>query len=190
MKLWVGLALTLAALVTPAVERGGVVAVQRGRGLDERALKLPLLRGGEPCPVSPGTIGTVPAQSHIFGGDPWYGRGPVYFNWTSAHSPGTDSARFMFAGPPIENGLHRAKTPWVASPSYAGPILIRAQSLDARRIPVRFDNLAERREMNAPNQPAPLWSFWASSLYIPGPGCYGVQIDTSAGTDVVIFEIV
>jgi len=39
---------------------------------------------------------------------------------------------------------------------------------------------------NAPH--ATLWSFWPSWMWVPGPGCYGVQLDTLSGTDVVVFQ--
>jgi hypothetical protein len=94
---------------------------------------------------------------------------------------------------PREGNAHRAKTPSVAVPSYSGPILIRGLALDASRRALLFSATGagprNGLELQAPQAPAPsLWSFWASSMWVPGPGCYGVQIDTLGATDVVVFE--
>jgi len=32
------------------------------------------------------------------------------------------------------------------------------------------------------------WSFWPTSMYVPRPGCYGVQIDTPQGMYIVVFS--
>jgi hypothetical protein len=95
---------------------------------------------------------------------------------------------------PHEHSAYRAKTPWVSKPDYSGPTLIRGRRLDEERgSRLRFTSsgskINERLELDAPSpekEPAH-WSFWPTSMYVPGPGCYSVQIDTAQGTDVVIF---
>ena len=176
------------AFLCPAV----VVAQTVEESLKHRPMSLPTLAPGESCPVTTGSLGTVPRQRHIFGGALWFGAGPVYFALAWKDSPG-DDATFALEPVPREGDAHRAKTPWVASPSYSGPILVRGSAIDAGRRVLRFDATGEgprnTLELKAPRAPLPsLWSFWPSAMWIPGPGCYGVQIDTLEATDVVVFE--
>lgn len=160
--------------------------------LERRPLTLPRLHPGDACPITTGARDTVPHQPHIFGASGvWFGSGPVYFSlaWKASSD---NNATFALKPVPHEGHAYRAKTPWVSVPSYAGPILIRGQSLDGRR-PLRFDATgagpADKLLLQAPQAPAPsLWSFWPSSMWVPAAGCYGVQIDSLSGTEKVVFE--
>ena len=173
-----------------------------------RPLALPALEGTRSCPI---TIGTraVPPSPRIFGGPFWWGTGPAYVGllWTS-----TDQARFDLARIPIENGMRRAKTAFVADPSYTGVIEIRGRSLSGDRRPLTFGQggtpegelmrlMAPHVMLDAgfvngggPGRPAPPvaaggeWSFWPASTWIPGPGCYGIQLDTVQRSSVIVFE--
>jgi len=154
-------------------------------------LTLPILKPSDDCPVTIGSGESVPPSPHIFGsGAIWFGRGPVFMNlaWKGDRLP---PARFGLSLIPLENGARRAKTPWVAEATFAGPIVIRGRSLRADAAPLSFDTPGETRlELLAPHgEPwVEAWSFWATSMYVPGPGCYGVQIDTREKSDTVIFE--
>jgi len=102
-------------------------------------------------------------------------------------------AQFSLSGVPVEGSARCAKTPWVAEPAFAGSIVIRGRSLRPDRAALSFGYDREptpRLELKAPGSrpSAHDWSFWATSMYVPGPGCYGVQIDTRDKTDIVIFE--
>ena len=116
----------------------------------------------------------------------------MYFALAWKESP-DDFATFSLALVPVDNDAHRAKTPWVSVPSYSGPILIRGRGLGANSKALLFSALGlepqERLKIQAPNAPSPsLWSFWGSSMWVPGAGCYGIQIDTLSRTEIVIFE--
>jgi hypothetical protein len=161
--------------------------------LAARPLSLPRVGAGDRCPTSSGSRTTVPEQHHIFAARGWwYGAGPVYvaLAWKDPADP---AASFALAPVPRESQGHRAKTPWVAAPKYAGPILIRGRALDASARVLRFSadgrSSDERLELQArPEGSTTQWSFWPSSMWVPGSGCYAVQIDTLAGSDVVVFE--
>ena len=163
--------------------------------LGERPLNLPVIHAGDRCPVSKGSHSSVPQVGYIFcSGCYWFGKGPVYLalSWQDGN---TDEATFKLDRVPHEYGAYRAKTPWVSKPDYSGPVLIRGRRLDEERgNKLRFTSsgskINERLELDAPipgNDPTH-WSFWPTSMYVPGPGCYGLQIDTAQGTDVVIFS--
>ena len=177
------------AVLCPAI----VVAQTVEESLKHRPVSLPTLAPGDSCPVTTGSVGTVPRQRHIFGGALWFGAGPVYLALAWKATPG-DDATFALEPVPREGDAHRAKTPWVAAPSYTGPILVRGSAIDASRRALRFDATGagprNALELKAPRAPAPgLWSFWPSAVYVPGPGCYAVQIDTLGATDVIVFEV-
>ena len=163
--------------------------------LDQRPLRLPLLRAGERCPTTTGSRDKVPHQEHIFGsGGFWFGNDPAFvgLGWKAADSL-DDRATFSLAPVPRVGKSASAKTMWVSEPSYSGPILIRGQALDAEEKPLEFRASSGGRGRSlylmAPNsRSATLWSFWPSYMYIPGPGCYGVQLDTLSGTTIVVFQ--
>ena len=160
--------------------------------LKQRPLTLPVIRTGDRCPVTQGSRESVPPAPYIFcAGCLWFGRGPVYFAW-SFHVNHVEDAVFSLDGVPLENSAYRAKTPWVSKPDYEGPILIRGRRLDGKgalRFRVAEPKPVEDLKLNAPSRTdSTRWSFWPSSMYLPGPGCYGVQVDTLRGTDIVIFS--
>lgn len=196
MTLRFRLIVIVVSLLSVVVPRGGTISAQNTNVGFDRPLRLPALGVGQACPVSVGTRNEVPAQSHIFGavsGQLWFGSGPVYFAWMWRKSAG-DSATFNLDRVPIENGARRAKTPWVSVPSYSGPIVIRGRALGPDGKAIRFGGSNtgpnDRLRLQAPNEPSPLWSFWPSSILVPGPGCYGLQIDTLSATDILVFEAI
>jgi hypothetical protein len=163
--------------------------------LDDRPLSLPSLRPDQPCPISTGRLDAVPSQPHIFGsGGFWFGGGPVFLGlfWKD---PDQRQAVFRLDPIPRDRNGYRAKTGWAIDVSYAGPILIRAHALSSEGTPLVFSasgrNPGFALHLAAPNiSPATLWSFWPSSMWVPGPGCYGLQLDTLSTSDLVVFEAI
>ena len=164
--------------------------------LKRRPLNLPVVHTGERCPMTEGDRDHVPHVGYIFcSGCFWFGKGPVFFalSWADQKS---DEARFALTGVPYEEHTYRAKTPWVSRADYEGPILIRGRRLDGGgggklRFSYNGLKLTEELGLDAParDRADPShWSFWPTSMYVPGAGCYGVQIDTNDGTDLIIFE--
>jgi hypothetical protein len=186
----------LLAVVLMTASLLAVVSAQNTPGLEgavapERRLTLPVLRANQPCPASIGLANRVLQTPHIFGGPWWFGDGPIYVDFPYGHG---DRASFSLTSVPAERGVHRVKTPWVADPSYSGPVEIRGRSLGADRQVLlfsssMFETPADRLRLQAPN-PASTgeWSFWPSGMFVPGPGCYGIQIDTARRTQIVAFE--
>ena len=171
-----------------------LIAGQHSSVLEHRPLTLPSIRPGDSCTIAVGSRGTVPNQNHIFGASgAWFGAGPVYVALPYRFTRDDNNATFSLDQVPLVDGVHRAKTPWVSVPSYSGAILIRGHAVDGSGRTLRFTaSSAGPRDslyLEAPQvRSAGLWSFWASSMLVPSPGCYGIQIDTLAGTDIVIFS--
>ena len=188
------LLVTLVAISISVVDWVGARLAAQVISPAARPLTLPALPSGAACPVSQGSRAVVPHASHIFGsGGVWFGDGPVYVNFAwkgDTHPP----ARFGIAPIPAAEGARRAKTPWTTEPAFAGTIVVRGRSLHANSGTLRFSSgtgaVGEILTMQAPlDRPSPAdWSFQATSIYIPGPGCYGLQIDTPQKTSVVVFE--
>jgi hypothetical protein len=165
--------------------------------LYRRPLKLPTLHRGQPCPVSKGSRDIVPHVGYIFCSECLYfGRGPAYFGLVPlflAH-PADNVAEMNLDHVFYRDGdAYSAKTPWVTRVDYKGPILARGQGLEGDgKLKFHFDSGSTRDlQLEAPvSADQSHWSFWPTSLIVPGPGCYGIQIDTAQGTDVVIFDAI
>lgn len=165
--------------------------------LYRRPLKLPTLHRGQPCPVSKGSRDTVPHVGYIFCSEClFFGRGPAYFALVPlflAH-PDDNVAEMNLDNVFYRDGdAYSAKTPFVTRVDYTGPVLARGQRLEGKgKLKFHFDSGSTRDlQLKAPvSVDQSLWSFWPTSLVIPGPGCYGLQIDTAQGTDVVIFDAI
>ncbi len=159
----------------------------------ERPLALPVLSAGESCPISTGSKKAIPPESEVFCAECfWFGSGPVYFAMT--YNNESAEATFSLDGVPYSENAYRAKTPWTSDPDYSGPIRIRGGQLDGTNEQrPSFSNQEETPadELLLTGYGGPsstLWPLWRSLMWVPGPGCYGVQIDTEDGTDIVIFE--
>lgn len=181
------------ALVVAALTAAGTLAAQQDHPVP---LSLPHLTPQQSCPVTNGSRDIVPRLDYIFGsGRVWFGKGPAYINlaWKGDLLP---PARFNFHNIPVSRGISvPAKTPITTEPGFTGTIVMQGQSLREPDVLLRFttdsgETVHDRLELESPHGgPAPgTWSFWAIGLVIPKAGCYGVQIDTSRGSDVIVFE--
>jgi len=154
-----------------------------------RPLHLPRLAPGATCPVS--TVDTRidwPAI-HIFGGS-GIGRGPVY-PATGPSSELTVAPDTQYGGPWLGTKLF-----WYVRPKYRGPVLIRGRQLDGTNL-LRFNGgTLPHRELRIHRFETVGWSGQPSgSRGVPSsiralvPGCYGVQIDGTRFSRIVIFRV-
>ena len=154
-----------------------------------RRLHVPRLAPGAGCPVSPVDPRVDWKQANIFGGS-GIGRGPVY--------PGLGgSGGHLNATPDIQYGGPWAggKVFWYVLPSYRGRVLIRGRRLDGpqslgfngRRLPARelrietYDTVSWGQPPGSRGIP--------SSVRVRTSGCYGVQIDGTTFSRVVVFTV-
>ena len=122
---------------------------------------------------------------NIFGGS-GTGRGPVY--------PGLGRAAGRLATDPDPSGWFRGKVFWYVKPSYKGRVLIRGRRLDAHGA-LRLDH-PRGTELRIPIHNGIDWSGRppgargeASDLFVHRGGCYGVQMDGTNFSRVVVFSI-
>lgn len=144
-----------------------------------RPLHLPRLQAGTKCPASGSRSGPV--------GGLLTGPGPVspVFADVLPLAP----ARGAFAG----SRWTGAKVLWVADATYAGPVLIRGRQLDGPRavgfgsgvVPLRELQLLRPGARSA-DEPTG-YREWPSYTRVPGPGCYGYQVDGTSFSTTIVF---
>lgn len=151
--------------------------------LRARTLQIASLGTGAPCPETGTSHIVVSGRTQ-----PVMGAGPVY-----ASAIALTPARI-------------SKIPWVADPSYTGPVLIRGRQMDgttpvllsasanhARGQPIirsiggeRFEFKRELDLLEAGAQTGAPWRFWPSTTFVATGGCYAWQVDTLAGHDIIV----
>ena len=154
-----------------------------------RPLHLPQLATGDACPVSPVDPRVDWEKNPIFG-QSGTGRGPVY------PGLGSSGGDLTIRGP-SRDGWFRGKVFWYVKPSYRKRALIRGRRLDAPG-PLRLEaSVAPRsspRELRIKRKTTVSWRGKPrrsrgvpSGVLIRTPGCYGVQIDGTRFSRIVVF---
>jgi hypothetical protein len=155
-----------------------------------RPLRLHRLAPGAVCPLSQIDPRTDWERVNIFGGS-GIGRGPVY--------PGLGgSGGRVYARPDVQYGGIWAggKVFWYVRASYQGRILIRGRRLDGpqwlrfngRRVPPRELRIGPHETVAWEGQP-PESRGVPSRVRVRAPGCYGVQIDGTTFSRIVVFSV-
>jgi len=155
-----------------------------------RPLHLSRLAPGVPCPDSRIDRRIDWRSVNMFGGS-GIGRGPVY--------PGLGgSGGLLYATRDVQYGGPWAggKVFWYVRPSYRGRVLIRGRRLDGpqwprfngRRLPPRELRIEPYDSVSWEGQPLGSRGV-PSSVRVRAPGCYGVQIDGTTFSRVVVFTV-
>jgi hypothetical protein len=153
-----------------------------------RPLHLPKIAAGAHCPISHVDRRVPWSRINIFGGT-GIGPGPVYPGLPSAFLMATRDQQY--GGP-----WFGEKVFWYVAPVYQGPVLIRGRRLDG---PQRMGfNGAKRAnaELRIARGQSVTWDGQPrgsrgvpSAVRVLKPGCYGVQIDGSAFSRIVVFRV-
>ncbi len=168
----------------------GAAGAGDGWGGLRRPLHLPRLEPGAACPVSRADARVAWTRVNIFGG-PGIGRGPVY--------PGLGSTYgLLHAGPDEQYGgpWYGEKVFWYVRPSYRGRVLIRGRRLDGtERLGFNGGRLADPELRILPydsvswkGQPTGSRGMASAVRALVG-GCYGIQIDGSSFSRVVVIRV-
>lgn len=170
---------------------------QLWEALGERPLELPSLTPGEPCPWQPPdrVIPELPEYS-----TPVLGADPIYLLWTW----GDDRLPFKnsLVEPKLE-GINLLMI-WAVAPEYDGPFLVRARRLDELAdVPFysiydsgpQTDLLGELRVgqdgiETYVTETGSGWRKMPTGMLIRSPGCYALQVDGLAFSNVIIIEAV
>ena len=189
---------------------GAVAQDIPGSPYSERPLNLPKLGPTGECPVSSGALGIVPpVDRYMFGGGGhFFGTGPVYLGLSWKPADRAEGRFELNARIPVTSEGYRLKTPWIMHPDYLGEALIRGAEIGSQEtLKVLFNENSQNPRTtesmilrSLPESTRQLraeaffldetWGFWPSSMILPEAGCYAIQIDTEAGSDIVVFEAI
>jgi hypothetical protein len=155
-----------------------------------RPLHLPQLAPGAACPVSSVDSRIDWAVLDVYGGS-GIGRGPVY-PATGPTAQLTVQTDTQHGGPWLTTKLF-----WYVRPRYRGPVLIRGRQLDGTH-PLGFNGgTLPRWELRIHIGETVDWTGRPSyGRGVPSniralvPGCYGVQIDGTRFSRVVVFRVI
>ena len=151
--------------------------------LRQRPLNLPTLAPGATCPA-----GSPRAVASWVG--PAIGAGPVY---SIGYGPGP-GAILRFGGTAEAGGWYLEKILWLAAPRASGPILVRGHQLDGPNA-VRFGDGATPAADLLLSDVSQVgvsgggfgWRNFVAYTRIRAAGCYAYQVDTAAGSEVMVF---
>lgn len=168
--------------------------------LESRPLHLPAVTPGAACPRTR----AVPLDA-VGKGTITLGRGPLY-----AVPVGMGNARMQLPGVigfearqfDASRHVYSIKSMWISSPRYRGRALIRGRQLDGRHRQVLFDYYVQPEgwqrgvhELRFKFHPDTYneasqrgWRFQVSGTLIPGPGCYGFQVDGYMFSYSIVFQ--
>ena len=165
----------------PGCPSGGVPMALR------RPMDLPHLKAGAHCPVS------APGRKVYRLEGPAIGAGPVY---AQSLGPFARAAVMPFVLP-SRVGLFGGSAwggqilKWIGAPSYHGPVLIRGRNLSGRdgfgfgagKIPLAEMDVPPGGPINPGG-----WRLWSGYARLRSPGCYGLQVDGTTFSEVIIFR--
>jgi hypothetical protein len=182
MRRFLPLAIVLAAAVLAPIVAAG--AGPNWEAL-ERPLHLPALGPGGRCPAS-ALAPQITGQKYGVGGA--LGPGPVY--------PILGRSGLVAYFRPVTGSWAGEKVLWFVLPDYTGPVLIRGRRLGGTQL-LRFDNgIKPATEIRIAPGETVTWTGQApgsrgrpSAVRVRVPGCYGVQIDGTSFSTVVVFPV-
>jgi hypothetical protein len=156
-----------------------------------RPLHLPRLMPGAKCPVSGVDQRVNWKPINIFGGS-GIGPGPVYPGLGGSAGQVTVMQDTQYGGPWLGGKLF-----WYVAPSYRGPVLIRGRQLDGthimrfngRKLPPPELRIHSYDSVGWDGQPVGSRGV-ASSIRVLTGGCYGVQLDGTRFSRVVVFRVI
>ena len=142
-----------------------------------RAIHLPTLAAGEPCPLS--DAGTRHGLAGALGADPPY---PLPFPQATL-----DLGRAK----PRRDGRWAYAVRWLAPPRFSGRALIRSRRLDRPGAVGLAESARGRRrfELKLSFARSRRWQTRGRGyVVVPSPGCYGFQVDGLEFSNTVVFQ--
>ncbi len=167
---------------TPNCPSGGVPAMLR------RRMRLPHLAARIRCPVS------APGRNVSRWTGVAIGPGPIYalsygpFGRTAILPFVLPSRAVLFGGSAWGGQVLK----WLGAPSYHGPVLIRGRKLTGRDGLGFNAGVVPQAEMDLPPDGVLYnsggWRQWPGYVRLRSPGCYGLQVDGTTFSEVIIFR--
>ena len=149
-----------------------------------RALALPSVEPGEPCPT---TVGSA-VSTAAFGGIA-LGEGSVRPLIAQEDRVGAQDGQLDLVS--SKHGWLLVKTLWFAARGYHGAVLIRGRQLDGSN-PVAFGVAPVLGDVQLP--PGQTinhvggYRTWPGATWLRAPGCYAWQVDTADASEIIVFQ--
>ena len=153
-----------------------------------QALQLPVvLPGIDPCPVSPQQVARN--LSPEFGSGPAVGTGPTYA-LMGEMTAGVLLYDHAYSESHNKDGWGYSKVLWIAKPEVTGNVLIRGRQIDGpNAIGFGMGEVPDsEQQWQVLSQSG--WASLPSETRIRAPGCYAYQVDSQAGSQVIVFQVV
>jgi hypothetical protein len=131
-----------------------------------RPLKLPTLSANGPCPVSATRDFASPPGQKL----PGYGSGP--------------GPLFLSGQTEYFSGVYALL---LVSPDYSGPVVVRGRELNGPT-GIPFQDAPKDGVVTIAPGPKGQWRSWGSQV-VGQAGCYGLQVEGTSFTEVIIFSI-
>ena len=125
------------------------------------------------------------ARSRLFGAR------PVFVRMTTDRGVGVLDMRFSAT----LNGLRGQKSPWIVTPDYEGPLLVRAWSLSGDATVMMSIVRNQQPELRIPaaklasRTDSTGWHGFPSSTWVSRPGCIAWQIDGRTFSRVIVARV-
>jgi Zn-dependent protease with chaperone function len=164
----------------PGCPSGSVPAALR------RPIHLPRIAAGTRCPASAPGHKVDPNQAAAIGAGPIYVLSFMAFARTAV-LPFVLPSPALFGGSAWGGQVLK----WIGAPSYHGPVLIRGRKLTGRdglgfgagKVPLAEMDVPPGGPFNPGG-----WRLWAGYARLRSPGCYGLQVDGTTFSEVIIFR--
>ena len=149
-----------------------------------RSLHLPVVKPGARCPVS------APGRRVNKLNGPVVGHGPVYLFTLEQHGvrqyEGTRNKQSLFPRSPWGGSVLK----WIGRPAYHGPVLVRGRQLDGPHA-LGFSYRPGGARISAlllPAEHGHRWHYWGNYARLGAPGCYGLQVDGTNFSEIIVFS--
>ena len=166
----------------PGCPGGGVPTALR------RPIHLPHIAAGARCPVSAPGHRVTRYSTAVIGPGPIYAVSLGPFGHTAILPFVMPSQAGLFGG----SAWGGQALKWDGAPSYHGPVLIRGRKLTAHDGLGFGAGIVPQAEMDVPpgsgDPNAGGWRFWPGYARLRSPGCYGLQVDGTTFSEIIIFR--
>lgn len=149
------------------------------------AQAFPALRGGTPCPRTPGGHATHHAEIITLGSGPVY---PI-MGFAAAPPAARGVLDLQQDGKRRSDGFWENKVLFAVSPRYTDAFTVEGRQIDGHNpLDWAIENGHAVPKLDLPG--APGWHYYPTSALLRGPGCYAVRLQGPSLSKELVFKVV